>query len=56
MSERPTTRGADYAILKHLLLASAAGLLAVGAAQAADLPTKKAAPAAAKPNCYASFL
>ena len=42
-------------LLKHLLLASAAGLLAVGAASAADLPTKKAAPAAEKPNCYASF-
>ena len=41
--------------LKHLLLASAAGLLAIGAAQAADLPTKKAPPAAEKPNCYASF-
>ena len=40
-------------LLKHLLLASAAGLLAVSAAQAADLPTKKAppAPAAAKPDC-----
>jgi predicted porin len=42
-------------LLKHLLLASAAGLLAVSAAQAADLPTKKAPPAAATPNCYASF-
>lgn len=42
-------------LLKHLLLASAAGLLAVGAAQAADLPTKKAPPVAEKPNCYASF-
>jgi predicted porin len=26
-----------------------------GAAQAADLPTKKAPPVAAKPNCYATF-
>ncbi|HEY1942806.1 MAG TPA: porin [Roseiarcus sp.] len=37
---------------KHLLLASTAGLLLAGAAQAADLPTKKtppAAPAAASP-------
>jgi predicted porin len=42
-------------LLKHLLLASAAGMLAVGAAQAADLPTKKTPPAAAAPNCYASF-
>ena len=42
-------------LLKHLLLASAAGLLAVSAAQAADLPTKKAAPAPDKPNCYATF-
>jgi predicted porin len=42
-------------LLKPLLLASAAGLLAVGAASAADLPTKKTPPAAEKPNCYASF-
>jgi predicted porin len=42
-------------LLKLLLLASAAGMLAVSAAQAADLPTKKAPPAAAAPNCYASF-
>jgi predicted porin len=42
-------------LLKHLLLASAAGVLAIGAAQAADLPTMKAPPAAAAPNCYASF-
>jgi predicted porin len=42
-------------LLKPLLLASAAGLLAVGAASAADLPTKKTPPAAAAPNCYASF-
>jgi len=42
-------------LLKHLLLATAAGLLAASAAQAADLPTKKAAPAPDKPNCYASF-
>jgi hypothetical protein len=41
--------------LKPLLLASAAGLLAVSAAAAADLPTKKAPPAAEKPNCYATF-
>ena len=42
--------------LKLLLLASAAGLLAVSAAAAADLPTKKTPPAAEKPNCYASFM
>ena len=42
-------------LLKGLLLASAAGLLVAGAAQAADIPTKKAAPVAEKPNCYASF-
>jgi predicted porin len=42
-------------LLKHLLLASAAGLLLAGAAQAADLPTKKTPPAAEKPNCYATF-
>jgi predicted porin len=41
--------------LNRLLLASAVGLLAIGAAQAADLPTKKTAPAPAAPNCYASF-
>jgi predicted porin len=43
-------------LLKPLLLASAAGLLAVGAAQAADLPTKKTPPAPAASNCYASFM
>ncbi len=41
--------------LNYVLLASAAGLLAVSAAQAADLPTKKAAPTPVAPNCYASF-
>jgi predicted porin len=50
-----TIVGLIMRLLKSLLLASAAGLLAVSAAQAADLPTKKAAPAAAAPNCYASF-
>jgi predicted porin len=50
-----TKVGLTMRSLKLLLLASAAGLLAVGAAQAADLPTKKAAPAAEKPNCYATF-
>jgi predicted porin len=50
-----TTVGLTMRLLKHLLLASAAGLLAVGAASAADLPTKKAPPAVEKPNCYASF-
>ena len=50
-----TTVGLIMRSLKSLLLASAAGLLAVSAAAAADLPTKKTPPAAAKPNCYASF-
>jgi opacity protein-like surface antigen len=50
-----TTVGLIMRLLKPLLLASAAGLLALSAAAAADIPTKKAAPAAAKPNCYASF-
>ena len=31
-------------LIKSLLLGSAAGIVAVGAAQAADLPTRKAAP------------
>jgi predicted porin len=51
-----TTVGLTMRSLKLLLLASAAGLLAVSAAAAADLPTKKAPPAAAKPNCYATFM
>ena len=50
-----TKVGLIMRLLKSLLLASAAGLLAVSAAQAADLPTKKTPPAAEKPNCYASF-
>jgi predicted porin len=50
-----TTVGLTMRLLKPLLLASAAGLLAVSAAAAADLPTKKTPPAAEKPNCYASF-
>ena len=50
-----STVGLNMRSLKLLLLASAAGLLAVSAAAAADLPTKKTPPAAAKPNCYASF-
>ena len=50
-----TTVGLIMRSLKLLLLASAAGLLAVSAAAAADLPTKKTPPAAEKPNCYASF-
>lgn len=41
--------------LNRLLLASAVGMLAFGAAEAADLPTKKTAPAPAAPNCYASL-
>jgi predicted porin len=43
--------------LKPLLLASAAGLLFVGGAQAADLPTKKTPPAPPAPaSCFSSFL
>ncbi|MGD1016246.1 MAG: porin [Roseiarcus sp.] len=42
-------------LFKHLLLASTAGLLIAGAAQAADLPTKKTPPAPPATNCYASF-
>ena len=49
------TVGLTMRLLKSLLLASAAGLLAVSAAAAADIPTKKTPPVAAKPNCYASF-
>jgi predicted porin len=44
-------------VLKSLLLASTAGLLVIGGAQAADLPTKKAPPPPPPaPNCYASFM
>ena len=42
--------------LRHLLLASAAGLLLVGGAQAADLPTKKTPPAPPATSCFASFM
>jgi hypothetical protein len=41
--------------LRHFLLASTAGLLLAGAAQAADLPTKKTPPAPPAPSCFASF-
>jgi len=41
--------------LRHLLLASTAGLLLAGAAQAADLPTKKTPPAPPATSCFASF-
>ena len=50
------TVGLIMRLLKPLLLASTAGLLAMSAAAAADLPTKKTPPAAEKPNCYASFM
>lgn len=40
--------------LRWVLLGTAAIAFA-GAAQAADLPTKKAAPEAAKVNCFDSF-
>ena len=52
---REEWRGHLFHSLNRLLLASAVGLLAIGAAQAADLPTKKTPPAVAKPNCFASF-
>ncbi len=42
--------------LRHLLLASTAGLLLVGGAQAADLPTKKTPPAPPATSCFASFM
>jgi len=38
-----------------ILLGSVAGLALAGAAQAADIPTKKTPPAPAATNCYASF-
>ncbi|MGD1036429.1 MAG: porin [Roseiarcus sp.] len=42
-------------IMIKILLGSVAGLAVVAAAQAADLPTKKAPPAPPATNCYASF-
>ena len=42
-------------MLHKILLASAASLALAGAAQAADIPTKKTPPAAEKPNCNANF-
>ena len=41
--------------LYRILLGSVAGLALAGAAQAAELPTKKTPPAPAATNCYASF-
>ncbi len=41
--------------LGAILLGSVAGLALIGAAQAADLPTKKAPIAPPPANCYASF-
>ena len=41
--------------LRWVLLGSTVGLAFAGAAQAADLPTKKAAPAAVKASCFDSF-
>src|SRR5271165_1032716 len=38
------TGGHNMTLIKSLLLGSAAGIVAVASAQAADLPTKKAAP------------
>jgi predicted porin len=42
--------------LGAILLGSVAGLALIGAAQAADLPTKKAPIAPPPANCYASFM
>jgi len=42
-------------LFKSILLAGGALVAFAAVSQAADLPTKKAAPAAAKPNCYATF-
>ncbi|THD44416.1 MAG: porin [Bradyrhizobium sp.] len=42
--------------MKSLEISIVALLAALGAAQAADLPTKKTPPAAEKPNCYATFM
>ncbi len=41
--------------LNAIVLSCAAALVVVGAAQAADLPTKKTPPAPPATNCYASF-
>jgi len=48
--------GRDMGFSRHLLLASTAGLLFVGGAQAADLPTKKTPPAPPAASCFASFM
>src|ERR1700761_4716785 len=42
---RPQDVGLIMTLMKSILLGSAAGIVAVAGAQAADLPTKKAAPA-----------
>src|SRR5271166_3009937 len=39
-----STRGQKMTLIKSILLGSAAGIVAIAGAQAADLPTKKAAP------------
>src|SRR5271165_2080849 len=39
-----STRGQEMTLIKSILLGSAAGIVAIAGAQAADLPTKKAAP------------
>jgi predicted porin len=41
--------------MKKLGIALAIAIASVGAAHAADLPTKKQVPAAPKPNCFATF-
>jgi predicted porin len=47
--------GRTMKTLSLVLLSSVAGLALIGAAQAADLPTKKTPPVAPPPNCYATF-
>lgn len=47
--------GRHMKLFKSILLAGGALVAFAAVAQAADLPTKKAAPAAAAPNCYATF-
>ncbi len=49
-------RGPGMKTLGTILLGSVAGLVLIGAAQAADLPTKKEPVAPPPANCYASFM
>ncbi len=47
--------GREMKVFKSILLAGGAMLALASVAQAADLPTKKGAPVAPPPNCYATF-